>query len=64
MNIAEFEWESDGYTTEIEISRRNKATIHQVTTVLATSKNVLFPGHNTPANHWYWWPDTLLQGDN
>ena len=25
---------------------RKKATIHQVTTLLATSKNVLFPGHN------------------
>ena len=23
-----------------------KATIHQVTTMLATSKNVLFPGHS------------------
>ena len=23
-----------------------KATIHQVTTMLATSKNVVFPGHN------------------
>ena len=23
-----------------------KATIHQLTTMLATSKNVLFPGHN------------------
>ena len=23
-----------------------KATIHQVTTMLAVSKNVLFPGHN------------------
>ena len=23
-----------------------KATIHQVSTMLATSKNVLFPGHN------------------
>ena len=23
-----------------------KATIHQVTTMLATSKNALFPGHN------------------
>ena len=23
-----------------------KATIHQVTTMLSTSKNVLFPGHN------------------
>ena len=25
---------------------RKKATIHQVTTMLTTSKNVLFPGHN------------------
>ena len=25
---------------------QNKATIHQVTTMLATSKNVLFPGQN------------------
>ena len=25
---------------------RQKATIHQVTTMLATSKNVLFPGHS------------------
>ena len=25
---------------------RKKATIHQVTTMLATSKNVLFPGHS------------------
>ena len=31
-----------------------KATIHQITIMLATSKNVLFPGHN----HRYWWPDT------
>ena len=28
------------------LSLCKKATIHQVTTVLATSKNVLFPGHN------------------
>ena len=27
-------------------SMSKKATIHQVTTMLATSKNVLFPGHN------------------
>ena len=27
-------------------SLRKKATIHQVTTMLATSKNVLFPGQN------------------
>ena len=25
---------------------RKKATIHQVTTMLATSRNILFPGHN------------------
>ena len=25
---------------------RKKVTIHKVTTMLATSKNVLFPGHN------------------
>ena len=30
-----------------------KATIHQVTTILATSKNVLFPGHNHHAYLWY-----------
>ena len=29
-----------------QISLCNKATIYQVTTMLATSKNVLFPGHN------------------
>ena len=34
--------------------QHKKTTIHQVTTMLATSKNVLFPGHN----HRYWWPDT------
>ena len=28
------------------IPLRKKATIHQVTTMLATFKNVLFPGHN------------------
>ena len=33
------------------MSRHKKATIHQVTTKLATSKNVLFPGHNQHANH-------------
>ena len=32
-----------------------KNTIHQLTTMLATSKNVLFP-----ASHRYWWPDTLI----
>ena len=29
-----------------EIALGKKATIHQVTTMLSTSKNVLFPGHN------------------
>ena len=33
-----------------------KATIHQLTTMLATSKNVLFPGHNQRC----WWLDTLI----
>ena len=28
------------------LALRKKATIHQVTTMLATSNNVLFPGHN------------------
>ena len=31
--------------TLLEITLRKKATIHQVTIMLATSKNVLFPGH-------------------
>ena len=35
-------------------------TIHQLTTMLAISKNVLFPGHNHHANHWYLLPDTLI----
>ena len=30
-----------------------KTTIHQVTTLLASSKNVPFPGHNHHANHGY-----------
>ena len=28
--------------------------------MLATSKNVLFPGHNHHANHRYWWPFILI----
>ena len=28
------------------LAQHKKATVHQVTTMLATSKNVLFPGHN------------------
>ena len=39
-----------------EVRLHKQATIHQVTTMLATSKNVLFPGHKylltTGANHW------------
>ena len=38
------------------ITLPQKATMHQVTTMLATSEHVLFPGHN----HRYWWPDTLI----
>ena len=37
-------------------SQGKKATIHQLTAMLATSKNVLFTGHN----HLRWWPDTLI----
>ena len=33
---------------------------HHVTTMLATSKNVLFPDHNHYANHRYRWPITLI----
>ena len=35
-----------GVCTCSHITLRKKATIHQVTTILATSKNGLFPGHN------------------
>ena len=51
------------YSTQHEnLSLRSKATIHQVTTMLATSKNVLFPGHNhlLTTSSDYWWPNTLL----
>ena len=30
-----------------------QTAIHQITTMQATSKNVLFPGHNHSTNHWY-----------
>ena len=36
-----------------EVFTAQKATIHQVTTMLATSNNVLFPGHNHHASHRY-----------
>ena len=44
------------------LSYSTKNTIHQVTTMLATSKNILFPDHNHlwPVNHQYWWPDILI----
>ena len=45
-----FVWVCMGIITNIGRIRIHydctKATIHQVTTMLATSKNVLFPGHN------------------
>ena len=45
----------------MEIYRAEKVTIHQLTTMLATFKNVLFPGHNhAPGNHWCRWTDTLI----
>ena len=34
------------YEIGCSLTLRKKATIHQVTTMLATSKNVLFPRHN------------------
>ena len=37
-----------------------KATIHQLTTMLSTFKKVLFPDHIHHANHWCWWPFTLI----
>ena len=46
------EWNS----TVGRLTLRKKATIHQVTTMLATSENVLFPGHNPL----YWCPNTLI----
>ena len=39
-----------------KVTLHKKATIHLATTMLDTSKNVLFPGHN----HQYWWPDILI----
>ena len=36
----------NGFLLYICITQCKKATIHQVTTMVATSKNVLFPGHN------------------
>ena len=39
---------------------RTKATIQQVTTMLATSKHVLVPGHN----HRYWWLNTSSPSAN
>ena len=42
--------------------RKKKHTIHQVlvTTMLATSMNILLSGPNHPTNQWCWWPDTLI----
>ena len=37
----------------LNMSQCEKATIYQLTTILATSKIILFLGHNHPANHRY-----------
>ena len=36
------------WTEYSQFNTAQKNTIHQVTNMLATSKNVLFPGHNHP----------------
>ena len=38
------------------VTQGKKATVNQVTTILSTSKNVLFP----PTNYQCWWPFTLI----
>ena len=51
------------YLIHRRISQHIKATIDQVTTMLATSKNVLFPGQviiTCTDNHRHWWPGTLI----
>ena len=48
-----FSWENQIFKAVYALHK--KATIHQVTTMLATSKNVLIPGHNHPSNHQGWW---------
>ena len=40
------EEEFDSFWSVFVMTRGKKATIHQVTTMLATSKNVVYPGHN------------------
>ena len=52
-----FAWHSH---MSFKVTLHKKATIYQVTTMLATSKIVLFPGHNHHANHQYWQSDTLI----
>ena len=44
------------YNATITKTLHKKATINQVTAMLATSKIVLCPGHN----HQYWWLNTLI----
>ena len=41
-----------------------KPTIHQVTTLRATSKNVLFPDLNHLLTCSCWWPDTLISPEH
>ena len=45
---------------ELKTHCEKNAIIHQVTIMLATSKNVLFPGHNHLLTTWCWWLDTLI----
>ena len=39
-------WSKPDLDRTIQPNTAQKTTIHQVTTMLATSKNVLFPGHD------------------
>ena len=38
--------------TKVYIYTALKATVHQLTTMLSTYKNVLFPGHNNMLTTW------------
>ena len=46
MCHATFAYSARVFVQHRRLTAPKKATIHQVTTMLATSKNVLFPGHN------------------
>ena len=53
-------------STNTRMQWAKKATIHQVTTMLVTSKNIPFPGHNHLLTTGADKPDTLStsEGDN